>query len=48
MIGDKVKTEQAERFAVYKKVWAKNRKAKAKEVKEDIAQALWAMAGRKL
>lgn len=42
------KVERNERFAVYEKVWAKNKKAKAKEVEEDIAQALQATTGRKL
>ena len=42
------KVERSERFAIYEQVWAKNKKVKAREVKEDIAQALRDAAGRKL
>jgi len=42
------KVERAERCAVYEQVWNKNKNAKAKEVKEDVAQALQTVAGRNL
>jgi len=42
------KVERDERFAIYEKVWAKNKKVKAREFEDDIAEALQATSGRKL